>query len=99
TTPPGSFMRQGQQVMPGPATVTPPYGVTSKVTEDDGEVLQFESFAQSDVDSMRKAPIMADVPLSKGSNCEVTNEVTVLFLGDGRVFQHRVVECTYADEK
>ena len=67
--------------------------------EDDGEVLQFESFAQSDVDSMRKAPIMADVPLSKGSNCEVTNEVTVLFLGDGRVFQHRVVECTYADEK
>ena len=27
-------MRQGQQVMPGPATVTPPYGVTSKVTED-----------------------------------------------------------------
>ncbi|MDU1065446.1 MAG: hypothetical protein E7A56_11470 [Cutibacterium avidum] len=25
-------MRQGQQVMPGPATVTPPYGVTSKVT-------------------------------------------------------------------
>lgn len=42
---------------------------------------------------------MADVPLSKGSNCEVTNEVTVLFLDDGRVFQHRVVECTYADEK
>lgn len=38
-----------------------------------------------------KAPIMADVPLSKGSNCEVTNEVTVLFLDDGRVFQHRVV--------
>ncbi|TMT48523.1 MFS transporter [Cutibacterium avidum] len=25
-------MRQGQQVMPGPTTVTPPYGVTSKVT-------------------------------------------------------------------
>ena len=25
-------MRQGQQVMPGPATVTPPYGATSKVT-------------------------------------------------------------------
>ncbi|WP_270595783.1 hypothetical protein, partial [Cutibacterium avidum] len=29
---PGSFMRQGQQVMPGPTTVTPPYGATSKVT-------------------------------------------------------------------
>lgn len=42
---------------------------------------------------------MADVPFSKGSNCEVTNEVTVLFLDDGRVFQHRVVECTYVDEK
>ena len=25
-------MRQGQQVMPGPTTVTPPYGATSKVT-------------------------------------------------------------------
>jgi len=32
TTPPGSFMRQGRPVMPGPATVTPTKGATNKVT-------------------------------------------------------------------
>ena len=68
--------------------------------DDDGEVMQFETITQADVDSMKKAPIMADVPVPTGSSCDVPHgAVYLLFLEDGRIFQHRLVECSYHDEK
>ncbi|WP_155763383.1 hypothetical protein [Cutibacterium avidum] len=68
--------------------------------DDDGEVMQFETITQADVDSMKKDPIMADVPVPTGSSCDVPHgAVYLLFLEDGRIFQHRLVECSYHDEK
>lgn len=68
--------------------------------DDDGEVMQFDTITQADVDSMKKAPIMADVPVPTGSSCDVPHgAVYLLFLEDGRIFQHRLVVCSYHDEQ
>ncbi|WP_303196678.1 hypothetical protein [Cutibacterium sp.] len=67
--------------------------------EDNGDVFYTEPLTQADVDSMKKDPMMADVSLPTGSDCEITGAVTVIFVDNGRVFQHRVVECTYLAEK
>lgn len=62
--------------------------------DGDGDVMPQGPITQADVDTMRKDPILADVPLPSSPSCEVEDGAVYIFLDDGRVFRHRLVGCS-----